>query len=137
MFFEMPVLERATPAAAVIFLPLTIAYAEASSVVDFMADLVSRLPRGLGNYYDVVVELLSRDPISIRDDGVGGADPARGSGLIGLTDCVDAVGGTLTVLSPVGGGTTMQIELPMAPSNPRPSTPLGAARDRRGVAGSR
>jgi signal transduction histidine kinase len=54
--------------------------------------------------------------ISIRDDGLGGADPARGSGLIGLTDRVQALGGTLTVLSPRGRGTTMRIELPVGNS---------------------
>jgi signal transduction histidine kinase len=51
--------------------------------------------------------------VSIRDDGVGGADPARGSGLIGLTDRVQALGGTLTVLSPPGEGTTIRVELPL------------------------
>ena len=51
--------------------------------------------------------------VSIRDDGLGGADPARGSGLIGLTDRVQALGGTLTVLSPPGKGTTMRVELPV------------------------
>jgi signal transduction histidine kinase len=50
--------------------------------------------------------------VSIRDDGVGGADPSRGSGLIGLTDRVQALGGTLSVLSPPGEGTTIQVELP-------------------------
>lgn len=55
--------------------------------------------------------------LAIRDDGVGGADSARGSGLIGLTDRVEALGGTLTVLSPIGQGTTMRVELPCARSN--------------------
>ena len=50
--------------------------------------------------------------VSIRDDGLGGADPSRGSGLIGLTDRVQALGGTLSVLSPPGQGTTIQVELP-------------------------
>jgi signal transduction histidine kinase len=51
--------------------------------------------------------------LSIRDDGCGGADPTRGSGLIGLTDRVDAVGGTITVGSPVGEGTTLLVTLPI------------------------
>jgi PAS domain S-box-containing protein len=51
--------------------------------------------------------------LSIRDDGSGGADPARGSGLIGLTDRVDALGGTFEVTSPVGQGTTLFITLPI------------------------
>jgi signal transduction histidine kinase len=51
--------------------------------------------------------------VLVRDDGVGGADPSRGSGLIGLSDRVQALGGTLTVLSPGGNGTTMCAELPI------------------------
>ena len=57
----------------------------------------------------------SRLHVSIRDDGLRGADPGRGSGLIGLTDRVQALGGTLTVLSPPGQGTTMRVELPLEP----------------------
>jgi signal transduction histidine kinase/CHASE3 domain sensor protein len=48
----------------------------------------------------------------VSDDGVGGADPALGSGLIGLTDRVQALGGTMTVHSPTGEGTMLQIDLP-------------------------
>jgi PAS domain S-box-containing protein len=51
--------------------------------------------------------------LSIRDDGSGGADPTRGSGLIGLTDRVNALGGTIDVASPVGQGTTLLITLPI------------------------
>jgi PAS domain S-box-containing protein len=51
--------------------------------------------------------------LSIRDDGCGGADPSRGSGLIGLTDRVDALGGTIEVASPSGAGTTLLITLPI------------------------
>jgi signal transduction histidine kinase len=61
----------------------------------------------------VVVE--ARDSVlelSIRDDGSGGADPTRGSGLIGLTDRVDAVGGTIEVASVPGQGTTLLVTLP-------------------------
>jgi signal transduction histidine kinase len=54
--------------------------------------------------------------VSIGDDGVGGADPSRGSGLIGLTDRVQALGGTLSVLSPPGQGTTIWAELPVGGS---------------------
>jgi signal transduction histidine kinase len=54
--------------------------------------------------------------VSIGDDGVGGADPSRGSGLIGLTDRVQALGGTLGVLSPPGKGTTIWVELPVGTS---------------------
>jgi signal transduction histidine kinase len=51
--------------------------------------------------------------LSVRDDGVGGADPARGSGLIGLADRVQALGGSITVQSLIGEGTTLQVDLPL------------------------
>jgi signal transduction histidine kinase len=51
--------------------------------------------------------------LAISDDGIGGADPARGSGLTGLTDRIKAVGGTLDVTSPTGCGTTLLIEIPV------------------------
>ncbi|MDQ4059451.1 MAG: hypothetical protein M3124_10050 [Actinomycetota bacterium] len=60
----MPLLERATPAAAAIFLPLTIAYAQAAVPMGWLARLVSRLPQGLGLHPDALRELLSRDPHS-------------------------------------------------------------------------
>jgi signal transduction histidine kinase len=50
--------------------------------------------------------------LSIRDDGIGGADPGRGSGIIGLKDRVEALGGTISVLSPPGHGTTLHVQLP-------------------------
>ncbi len=51
--------------------------------------------------------------IVIRDSGIGGADPSRGSGLIGLTDRVEALGGTIQVSSPAGAGTQVLVELPV------------------------
>ena len=50
--------------------------------------------------------------IEIADDGVGGADAARGSGLRGLADRVAALDGRLRVVSPAGAGTTVTAELP-------------------------
>ncbi|HEY7593414.1 MAG TPA: sensor histidine kinase [Actinophytocola sp.] len=50
--------------------------------------------------------------IEITDDGVGGADPAAGTGLRGLTDRVEALHGRLRVVSPAGGGTVVTAELP-------------------------
>jgi signal transduction histidine kinase len=50
--------------------------------------------------------------IEIADDGVGGADDSRGSGLRGLADRVEALGGTLRVTSPPGTGTFIQADLP-------------------------
>jgi signal transduction histidine kinase len=51
--------------------------------------------------------------LRVRDDGVGGADPVRGSGLVGLKDRVEALGGTLAVQSPAGAGTALRVELPL------------------------
>ena len=50
--------------------------------------------------------------LSIHDDGVGGADSSHGSGIIGLKDRVDALGGVISVLSPPGCGTTLNVQLP-------------------------
>jgi signal transduction histidine kinase len=50
--------------------------------------------------------------VEVADDGIGGADVARGSGLRGLIDRVEAVGGRLTVQSPPGGGTVVRAEVP-------------------------
>jgi signal transduction histidine kinase len=54
--------------------------------------------------------------VEIADDGRGGADPAGGSGLHGLVDRVEALGGSLFVESPPGAGTTVRGRLPAAPS---------------------
>jgi signal transduction histidine kinase len=64
----------------------------------------------------VQVELGADDAtarLTVRDDGIGGADPARGSGLTGLRDRIEAVGGTLDVTSPADGGTTLLIKIPV------------------------
>ena len=50
----------------------------------------------------------------MADDGAGGADFARGSGLRGLADRVEALGGALRVDSPPGAGTRLRAELPIA-----------------------
>jgi signal transduction histidine kinase len=51
--------------------------------------------------------------LTIGDDGVGGADSARGSGLTGLTDRVTALGGTIAIASPPARGTSLRVELPI------------------------
>jgi signal transduction histidine kinase len=51
--------------------------------------------------------------LAIRDDGIGGADLRQGSGLVGLSDRIEALGGTLQVTSPIGIGTTLLIEIPL------------------------
>jgi signal transduction histidine kinase len=69
--------------------------------------------------YDATVQL------AIRDDGIGGADLNQGSGLLGLRDRVEALGGKLQVNSPAGSGTTLLIEIPIEDRNsaasPEPS----------------
>jgi signal transduction histidine kinase len=51
--------------------------------------------------------------VEVRDDGLGGADPAEGSGLLGLRDRVEAIGGTMRLTSPPGAGTSLRVELPL------------------------
>ncbi len=50
--------------------------------------------------------------VEIVDDGTGGADTERGTGLRGLADRVEAVGGRLRIWSPAGGGTRVEAEIP-------------------------
>jgi signal transduction histidine kinase len=50
--------------------------------------------------------------VVVSDDGIGGAQPGRGSGLVGLADRVEALGGRLHVESPPGLGTSLSAEIP-------------------------
>jgi PAS domain S-box-containing protein len=64
----------------------------------------------------VHVELDTRGAIlqlAIRDDGIGGADAAQGSGLVGLSDRIEAVGGTFTLSSQPGDGTDIRVAIPL------------------------
>jgi signal transduction histidine kinase len=63
----------------------------------------------------VRVELDARDRavlVAIRDEGVGGADPRKGSGLLGLTDRVESLGGRIEIASPPGAGTSVRVTIP-------------------------
>jgi len=65
----------------------------------------------------VAVDLVVEDDtlrLSVRDDGKGGADPDHGSGLLGITDRVEALGGRLQLRSPEGGGTSLLARIPIA-----------------------
>ncbi|WP_345605791.1 GAF domain-containing protein [Pseudonocardia adelaidensis] len=76
----------------------------------------------------VAVAVSARDGdlrLSVRDDGVGGADPQGGSGLIGLRDRVEALGGTIEVASPRGGGTSVVVTLPAADGQDRITSSRG------------
>jgi signal transduction histidine kinase len=57
--------------------------------------------------------------VSVSDDGVGGADFTRGSGLVGLKDRVEALGGRISLESPPEAGTTIRVELPFGDSDGR------------------
>jgi signal transduction histidine kinase len=59
--------------------------------------------------------------LMIRDDGVGGATTGAGSGLIGLADRVEAIGGRIQIISPPGEGTTLNVTLPCAPAATSPA----------------
>jgi signal transduction histidine kinase len=61
----------------------------------------------------VVRRTNGRMTVDVGDDGIGGADPSHGSGLVGLADRVGAIDGTLSLDSPPGGGTRLHIELPV------------------------
>jgi signal transduction histidine kinase len=62
----------------------------------------------------VLVQTRSRTlRIAVCDDGMGGADPARGTGLLGLTQRAQAIGGTVSLHSPPAAGTLLDAELPL------------------------
>ena len=68
--------------------------------------------------------------LSIRDDGVGGADANRGSGLTGLRDRIEALGGRIKIESPSGSGTLIEAEIPVggtADRNDEPDEPVSQA----------
>ncbi|MGB4135190.1 MAG: histidine kinase [Microbacterium sp.] len=70
--------------------------------------------------------------VVVSDDGHGGADPARGTGLVGLIERADALGGALRIDSPTGGPTVLTLTLPAGPGG---SAADGAMRERAGRAG--
>src|SRR5262249_28415148 len=51
--------------------------------------------------------------LRVTDNGVGGADPTRGSGLFGLQERIESLGGTIKVISPSGGGTSLLVDVPV------------------------
>jgi signal transduction histidine kinase len=60
--------------------------------------------------------------VAVADDGAGRADRVTGSGLRGLTDRIEALGGRLELSSPPGAGTTLRAEIPLdkdAPNRPK------------------
>jgi signal transduction histidine kinase len=55
--------------------------------------------------------------VAVRDDGIGGAGFTRGTGLVGLKDRVEAIGGLLILDSPPGAGTSLRAEIPLTTAN--------------------
>ena len=118
---------------------LAAAIGEAAVAAPVPVDLELRLPGRLGaavevTAYFVVAEALTNVAkhsgatraavdagidsgslvLQVRDDGRGGADPARGSGLVGLADRVNVLDGTVALASPPGGPTALRVEIPLA-----------------------
>ncbi|SHN25845.1 sensor histidine kinase [Cryptosporangium aurantiacum] len=77
---------------------------EALTNVDRHSGAASAIVRGRIDDGRLIVEVI--------DDGVGGADAARGTGLVGLADRVSVVDGVLTLVSPIGGPTLLRVEIP-------------------------
>jgi signal transduction histidine kinase len=75
----------------------------------------------------VRVHLAAEDTVlrlAIADNGLGGAEPGQGSGLIGLRDRIEALGGRIEIASPSGSGTTLRVEIPVcAVVGARPAGP--------------
>jgi signal transduction histidine kinase len=105
--------------------------------VDLNADVVGRLPERVevAVYYtvsealtnvakharasEVKVDLVMEHRairLSVQDNGRGGANLARGSGLVGLKDRVEALGGGIEIVSSIGGGTSLLVEIPLEPA---------------------
>jgi signal transduction histidine kinase len=62
-----------------------------------------------------VTKVAANVRVTVHDDGVGGADPANGTGILGIRARVRAVDGTFSITSPVGGPTTLVAEIPRRP----------------------
>ncbi len=81
--------------------------------------MVSEALANVGKYSKASAVIIKADRpegelvIEVADDGVGGADPSRGSGLRGLADRVAAVDGRLEIVSPAGQGTRLLVSLPV------------------------
>ena len=77
---------------------------------------------------EVRVDIEEQDlNLSIRDDGIGGADVSKGSGLTGLRDRVEALGGILSISSHPGAGTALSARIPFAAPSPTHSNDASSA----------
>ena len=80
-----------------------------------VSEALTNVAKHSGAQHDEVVVTADGEQLTatVTDDGVGGADPARGTGLTGLRQRVTAVDGTLDVTSPEGGPTALTATLPL------------------------
>jgi signal transduction histidine kinase len=80
-----------------------------------ISELVTNITKHAGvAAADLIIEAREDELfIGMRDDGVGGADSAKGTGLTGLRDRVEALGGTMEVDSPLGSGTSVRVRIPV------------------------
>ena len=92
-------------------LEATVYYVVAESITNAVKHAQASAVAVRGGLRDGAIEF------EIKDDGVGGADPRRGTGMIGLKDRVDTLGGTISFASPAGAGTTIRVRLPTTPSD--------------------
>jgi signal transduction histidine kinase len=119
--FALGTLARRSPVPVVLDVRLAGAVAESFEVAAYYVvaeTLTNTTKHAEASRVEVTVEL--RDGclwVAVRDDGVGGADLAGGSGLAGLKDRIEAFGGTMTLDSPPGGGTTLVARLAL-PEHP-------------------
>jgi GAF domain-containing protein len=90
-------------------LEATVYYVVAESITNAVKHAQASTVSVCGGLGDGAIEL------EIKDHGVGGADPRRGTGLIGLKDRVETLGGTISFASPAGAGTTIRVTLPASP----------------------
>jgi signal transduction histidine kinase len=102
------------PVALVVDVPTRLAAPVESAAYFVVAEALTNVARhSRATRVDLSVAVENdRLVIEVRDDGNGGADASRGSGLSGLSDRVNALGGSMRVLSPAGGPTSVTVEMP-------------------------
>jgi signal transduction histidine kinase len=95
-------------------LEATVYYVVAESITNVVKHAQASKVEVRGGLHEGALEF------EIKDDGVGGADPGRGTGMIGLKDRVDTCGGTISFASPAGGGTAIRVSLPVGLRDSKP-----------------
>ena len=117
LFVEMPVLERAAPAAGAIFLPLVIAYAELHRPLAWLSRAMSALPRGLTLYADVLLDVLSRAPepsAAVLHGLLAGRIAPHPTDRVKIDKPALIIGHTRDILHPFSDASALGRELPNA-----------------------